>query len=159
MARLRTRKLIKTSLQLRLTLVFTGLGVIAALFQLILLNRSLARLAERLPVDGDVLLVALPQTLAQNLVLTLLVLLPVLVGVGVLVTHRIAGPVYRFEQWLGELERGRDPGPCALRDGDELQELCAKLNAAVSALREQARPSDGDGGAGADAPFTAREAA
>jgi hypothetical protein len=149
--RLRTRKLIKTALQLRLTLVFAGLGAIAALFQLILMNRSLAQLAEELPVDGDVLLSAMPRILATNLLLTLGVLLPVLLGVGVLVTHRIAGPVYRFEQWLGEIIAGRDPGPCRLRAGDELQELCQQLNEAVLALRAESEGAVDEDEAGHEA--------
>ena len=59
------------------------------------------------------------------------------IAVGILVTFRVAGPVYRFEQHLGSLARGEDPGTCRIRKGDELQDLCASINAAVETLRGQ----------------------
>jgi signal transduction histidine kinase len=70
------------------------------------------------------------------------VLLPTMLVVGILVTHRIAGPVYRFEQYLGALARGENPGPCHIRRGDELQELCQQINAAFETLRARAGRAD-----------------
>jgi len=137
MKKIRKQKLIKTSLQLRLTLVFLTLAFIAALFQVILLNRSILSMSARMPSDGDILLTQLPEVLGHNLLMTVLVLVPVMIGVGILVTHRVAGPVYRFEQYLGQIARGEDVGPCVLRDGDELQELCDKLNEAVARLKQE----------------------
>jgi signal peptidase II len=137
MKKIRKQKLIKTSLQLRLTLVFLTLAFIAALFQVILLNRSILSMSAQMPADGDILMTQLPRVLGQNLLITVVVLVPVMIGVGILVTHRVAGPVYRFEKYLSEIARGEDVGPCVLRDGDELQELCDRLNEAVVALKEQ----------------------
>lgn len=137
MKKIRKQKLIKTSLQLRLSLVFLTLAFIAALFQVILLNRSILSLGARMPTDGDILMTQLPTVLGQNLVITVLVLVPVMIGVGILITHRVAGPVYRFEQYLSQVARGEDVGPCVLREGDELQELCDRINEAVASLKEQ----------------------
>jgi hypothetical protein len=134
--RLRRRKLIKTSLQLRLTLVFVVLAFMAALLQVIFMNRAILSLSQKLPVGGDELLMQLPGVLGQNLALTVVVLLPLMIAVGILATHRIAGPIYRFETYLGQVARGEDVGPCRLRKGDELQELCQRINEAVTALRE-----------------------
>jgi hypothetical protein len=135
--RLRKQKLIKTSLQLRMSLVFLTLAFIAALFQVILLNRSIMRLSDQMATDGDTLLSELPSLLATNLVLTMVILVPVMIGVGIIVTHRIEGPVYRFETNLAQIARGEDVGSCRLRDGDELKELCDRINEAVSALRHE----------------------
>jgi nitrogen fixation/metabolism regulation signal transduction histidine kinase len=109
------------------------------------------RLSDKMATDGDTLLSELPGLLATNLVLTMVILVPVMIGVGIIVTHRIAGPVYRFETYLGQVARGEDVGSCRLREGDELQELCERINEAVSALRngstggaaEQADPAPG----------------
>ena len=36
---------------------------------------------------------------------------------------------------LQSIAQGEDVGPCRIRKGDELQELCRRINAAVDALR------------------------
>jgi methyl-accepting chemotaxis protein len=56
---------------------------------------------------------------------------------GVVLTHRVAGPLFRLEKKLrkitaGELEPVRD-----LRRGDQLVELFARFRAATDALREK----------------------
>ena len=62
--------------------------------------------------------------------------LPLTFCIGVLVTFRIAGPVYRFEQYLKQVSRGEQLGPCKIRDGDEFQGLCDLINEATRHLRE-----------------------
>jgi nitrogen fixation/metabolism regulation signal transduction histidine kinase len=133
----RNKKLIQISLQLKLVMVFVSLSCLAALFQVVALNRSVMRLATRMPTDGERMLAELPDVLSANLLITVLVLVPLTITVGVLVTHRVAGPVFRFEEHLKAIARGEDPGRCELREGDELQELCQCINAAVERLRNQ----------------------
>jgi hypothetical protein len=55
--------------------------------------------------------------------------------VGVLSTFRIAGPIYRFEQYLRQVVKGEAEGPCRIRDGDELWDLCDLINQATAPLR------------------------
>ena len=124
----RKQKLTKSGLQLRLTLVFVTLSCMSALFQVFLINRSMLELARTHGQSGDPMLAALPSILGQNLVITLLVLVPLMLVVGVLVTHRVAGPVYRFERYFQALLRGEDPGPIHLRRRDELHELAGLVN-------------------------------
>ena len=133
--RFRKKKLINTGLQLKLIAVFLFLSCISALFQVILLNRSVMSLSSLMETDGDILLAELPGLLFSNMIMTLGVLLPMMLLVGILVTHRVAGPIYRFEQHLGAIARGEDPGICRIRKGDELQELCTILNDAVATLK------------------------
>jgi len=146
----RRKKLINSRLQLHLVAIFSCLACFAALFQVLILNRSILKLAERSGDSGSRLAAEIPTLLFGNLAITLAVLLPLMLVVGVLVTHRIAGPVYRFEQHLGAIARGEDPGVCRIREGDELQELCQIINQAVERLKA-------DGGRGEDA--VAEEAA
>lgn len=132
----RKKKLINTGLQLKMIAVFLFLSCISALFQVVLLNRSIMSLSSLMETDGDILLGELPSLLFSNMVMTLGVLLPMMLLVGILVTHRVAGPIYRFEQHLGAIARGENPGICRIREGDELQSLCDTINAAVDTLRE-----------------------
>ncbi len=133
----RTKKLIKSGLQMKLVIAFSSMATISALFQVVLLNYSLMRLARDM-VDSDLLLSSMSGLLVTNLLVTLAVLVPLMLVFGILITHRIAGPIYRFEQHLSSIARGEDPGRCALRKGDELQELCGIINDAVETLKEGA---------------------
>ena len=143
MTRSRKKKLIKTALQLKLIGTFMALACVASLFQVFLLNRSLLRLARDLPSElkggEQALLNQLPGVLTTNLLMSLGVLVPLMLLIGIAVTHRIAGPLYNFENHLNAIARGEDRGRCSIRKGDELQELCSSINDAVAALQSQVR--------------------
>jgi hypothetical protein len=62
-----------------------------------------------------------PALMIRVLAFTLAVIVPLLVAVGILLTFRTAGPLYRLETHLEAVIAGRETGPCRLRDGDELQ--------------------------------------
>jgi ABC-type Fe3+ transport system permease subunit len=73
-----------------------------------------------------------------------LVLLSVLVFaltvllLGIVLTHRIAGPVYRVRRLLSDLAEGRREVPRhGLRDGDELRELFDAAASLVKTLRAE----------------------
>ena len=135
----RTKRLIKSGLQLKLILTFVGLACVASLFEVILLNRAVTYVAAQMPRDGGILLAELPAVLRSSVLLCLGVLVPVTIGVGLVLTHRIAGPIYRFEMYLRSIAAGEQIGRCKVREGDELQDFCELLNEAVSTLRTEAR--------------------
>lgn len=135
----RKKKLINVSLQIKLISVFLCVSLIASLFQVILLNRALVGLSELVPEASDILLAHLPSVLTTNLVLTLAVLFPLTFLVGVLVTHRVAGPAYRLQQHCLKLAKGENPGRCFLRKDDELQELCEAMNSAFEAMGNESQ--------------------
>ena len=113
-------KLIKPSLQLKLVGTFIGLTALTLLLQYLLITAHLTDAATRMPDGGTYLMSITPEMLTKVLLLSFLVVLPLIFCVGVLTTFRIAGPVYRFEQYLGSIARGEEVGPCRLRKGDEL---------------------------------------
>ena len=139
----RKKKLVNVSLQIKLISVFLCVSLIASLFQVVLLNRALVGLGELVPEASDTLLAHLPSVLTTNLVLTLAVLFPLTFLVGVLVTHRVAGPAFRLQQHCLKLARGEEPGRCYLRKDDELQELCDAMNRAFEALGNEAKAETG----------------
>jgi nitrogen fixation/metabolism regulation signal transduction histidine kinase len=137
-------KLIQPRLQLKLTLAFTLMGCTAAAFQLLVTNVTVLNLAERVSSEGTAALDHLPRLLLANLVSTLMVYVPLTICIGILLTHRIAGPIFRFERYLEGVARGESLEPCQIRKGDMLQELCERINSAVSALREAAAENEQD---------------
>lgn len=132
----RRKKLIQPRLQLRLILAFFGVATLALILQFILFATSLSNLASELPSEGPLLLERIPSHTLWVLAVSFLVLMPLTFGVGVIVTFRVAGPLYRFDQHLKAIARGEDPGECRIRKDDELQDLCATLNAAIGVLRK-----------------------
>lgn len=59
---------------------------------------------------------------------------------GLLVTHRVAGPVYVMSHYVGILARGRYPMMRPLRKSDELREFFQGFQGAIEAMR--AREAD-----------------
>jgi hypothetical protein len=47
---------------------------------------------------------------------------------GIVVTHRIAGPVYRIQQQLERTLQGEKVGPIRLRRGDEFHKFAEIIN-------------------------------
>ncbi|NRA35632.1 MAG: HAMP domain-containing protein [Polyangiaceae bacterium] len=73
--------------------------------------------------------------------LALVVLLSLLVlGIGctgIVVTHKIAGPIYKMKRQIGELKDGSLVVPYPLRKGDELVSFFEAFREMVGALRER----------------------
>jgi signal transduction histidine kinase len=130
-------KIIRPKLQMKLTLTFVGLTLLALMLQFMVFLRTMTTIAVSLPADHDVLMDAMPEVLLQSLLLTFCVVVPLVFVVGVLLTFRIAGPVYRFETYIKQILRGENPGECRLREGDELGELCGLINQVTLPLREK----------------------
>ena len=137
-------KLIKPSLQLKLVGTFVGMAALTLLLQYLLITAHLTDAATRMPDGGSHLMSLLPEMLTKVLLLSFLVVLPLMFCVGVLTTFRIAGPVYRFEKYLGSVARGEETGPCRLRKGDELWDLCDKINEVTAVVRHLSVPQDDD---------------
>lgn len=140
---MRTKKLVAASLQFRLSLWFVAATAGALLFQYLLVSRELASLAQRLPGDPARHHAELAAAAWSTLQTSVLVVLPLIVGVGVLATFRLAGPLFSMQSFLERLVRGERPADCQLRKGDELQDFCALLNQATLPLRTAAEDEQG----------------
>lgn len=128
-------KLIRPGLQLRLILVFAGMCAFSLTLQYILFTSILASTATSLPNDGLLLLEQVTDLLVAGFFASFGILLPLSFVIGVLTTHRFAGPVHRFETFLRGVLAGRESQACKLRKGDELGELCDLINQATAQQR------------------------
>jgi hypothetical protein len=133
----RKRKLIEPRIQKRFVLIFLSTTALAIRVQSLVVVHLLLRVADRLPNDGIELRSELVGTLASSLSLTLLLLTPLTLVVGIASTHKIVGPLYRFRVYLTQLAAGERPQPCRIREDDELQDFCELLNRATGPLRER----------------------
>ena len=128
-------KLVKPRLQLKLVGVFVGLSGLGFLMQSLHVGLRLSELAATVPEGGPYLMAVMPELPLEILAVSFGMLLPLTMAIGILVTFRIAGPLYRFEKYLGDVIRGDEIGPCRLRKGDDLQELCELINKATEPVR------------------------
>ena len=130
----RKRKLIDKALQLKLVAVFTAIGATCALFQVVLVNYGLLNIAKSIPAGGTELLKESRWMMLENIMWTFGALIPLMTCVGIVVTHRIAGPAYRMRMHLREIAEGGPVRSCKIRKDDELQDLCDALNAALARI-------------------------
>jgi len=107
---------------------FVGLALLAMLLQFLLLGFLLSGAVKEIAAGNGHLAPLMTTIAIKMLAFSFLVLVPMLVVLGVVLTAHVAGPVYRFETYLGSLVRGERPGPCKIRKGDELQSLCDAIN-------------------------------
>lgn len=147
MAKRRRQYIVDRSFQLKYTLL-TALvgGLIAVIFGKWMLeahreNTNLLMMNELLQMDD-----ALKQELLaadQHLLwiyVGITVLMMVALGLlGVLVTHRVAGPAYIMGRYLTVIAEGAYPSLRPLRKRDELRGFFESLNMAVEALKERDR--------------------
>ncbi len=143
----RRKKLIKPGLQLRVIGAFFGAACIAVVVSMIMLNRAVLTISDKVTVDEAALAAEWGGILMSNLLVTCACLVPILLGIGTLVTFRIAGPLYRFEVFLKQVAAGENPEPCSIRAGDELHDFCELLNTVTEPLRRrEGADADVDGG-------------
>jgi len=127
----RKKNLILPGLQLKITLVFLTMSMAMAVLMGYLM---VVTVGDQTAGEFEILPVILPSIL-KSFVITLVVMIPTTIAVGVLSTFMVAGPLYRFEMFLNSVIKGENPPDCRLREGDELKDFCKLLNRATAPLR------------------------
>ncbi|MDP3703461.1 MAG: HAMP domain-containing protein [Candidatus Omnitrophota bacterium] len=82
-------------------------------------------------------IVALFNTVSWTVVMELIVLVPVIGWVGILLTHRVVGPLVRIRASLSEMAKGNFDVHITLRKGDALTELAEDINRLAESLRNR----------------------
>jgi nitrogen fixation/metabolism regulation signal transduction histidine kinase len=132
----RAKKLIEPRIQMRFALIFLTTAALAVLVQALVVSYLMMATADSLPNDGALLKSRVLDVLASGLGVTMLMLVPLTLLVGITSTHKVVGPLYRFRVYLTQLAAGERPAPCRIRQNDEQQDLCELLNRATQPLRE-----------------------
>lgn len=129
--------LVDRGFQLRYALLLAGAGAVLALFCGLWLHQAHVQATELLPLDGDArALVERSDRELLGALLGITALMSLALGVlGVVITHRVAGPVLVLGRYLQAFGRGRYPRVRTLRRGDELKRLFGVFSDGVDALR------------------------
>lgn len=127
----RRRYLVKKGLQFR----YLGLILAAIILPVLLISGCLYYLIFTLMAEQ----LAIPESIAYNLMpvfhkinAILAVGIPVIIAglliLGIRISHKIAGPIYRMEKDLDEIAKGNLSLRIRLRRGDEFVDLAEKIN-------------------------------
>jgi len=135
-------RLIRPSMQLRLISTFGAICGLALLTQALVLAVLLNHVAATLPSDAQHLARSIPALVLSALGVSVALVLPALLLIGVRATFRIAGPLYRMERHLAAVARGERPEPCSIRRTDHLQDFCQTMNAALAAAEHRSEAQD-----------------
>jgi nitrogen fixation/metabolism regulation signal transduction histidine kinase len=76
---------------------------------------------------------------SRLLIAALSVLVVALWLAGIVITHRVAGPVYKMRRQIRDLQKGNFKVPSPLRKGDELKSFFDAFNDMVESLRARQR--------------------
>ena len=133
----RSKHLVDPKVQFRIGFALAGAAAGVVVVEALLLLWALTTVAVQLPTEGTLILEKLPVIITTCIGVSLLILVPLMVSAGILVTHRLVGPLYAIRMYLTAITQGEDPGPCVLRRKDHLQDLCALLNDATQSVRQR----------------------
>lgn len=133
----RTRFLISTRFQVRYVgLILLMIFFTAAVCSYTVYYNGMIGLVEKLSnVYPQGRLIATINMVNYRILMNMLLLTPLVALVGLYLSHKIAGPIYRMERHLSEMASGNFSSHLVLRQGDELVSMADKLNHLSDILR------------------------
>lgn len=123
---LQTKYIVLTILML---LIYTLLFVLILIFPHILALSFETPLAEQTEAAKTLLI------LHKSIWPALGIVILIMSGVSILITHKVAGPVYRFKQTLAEISKGNLDITIKLREKDDLKDLAEEFNNVISEFK------------------------
>lgn len=133
----RTKYLVSTKLQLRYVGIILLLMLVTALIcSYIIYYTIMVLMGEKLSnVYPQGRLIAIINMVNLKILLSLLLITPIVTVIGVYLSHKIAGPIYRIEKFLGDMSSGNLASRIVLRKGDELMSVAEKINILNDSLK------------------------
>lgn len=140
----RRRYIIKPAFQLRYTgIILLTVFAVAAICVLTTYHSSVSLLGRKLAnVYPQGRLIATLREVNLIMVYRVLFLTPFIALMGILLSHRIAGPAYRIERTLKEIGRGNFDIHIKLRKHDELVGIADAINDMAADLRKLIEDKD-----------------
>jgi len=86
---------------------------------------------------NDSVTVSLFTTVGLMVALELLLIGPFVAWMGILLTHRVSGPLVRIQAALSQMRKGKFDVHLTLRKGDALVELAESVNQLTASLRDR----------------------
>ena len=138
----RRRYIVKTEFQLKyIGLIVAVMLLSAAISGYTIYYNSWVLLGEKLAnVYPQGMLVQIFRSVNMRLFITMIFVTMLCVGIGIIASHRIAGPVFRMIRFLGNVTGGDYSQRLHLRKKDELKDLAEAINKLVDKLESEKKP-------------------
>jgi methyl-accepting chemotaxis protein len=125
--------LINRDFQLRYTKIAVAVGLISTILTIFLIMYPLFHFRiVRFPNF-------LPTPFIVGMVIAALINFSLVAVVGVIVTHKIAGPIFSLVRHMRTVQMGRLPSPMQVRTGDDMKYLIRNFNELLEYLSQRAR--------------------
>ncbi|MFH0764463.1 MAG: hypothetical protein V1927_05615 [Candidatus Omnitrophota bacterium] len=112
----------------------------AALCSYVVYYTTMINLGEKLAsVYPQGRLVSIVKMVNFRIILSVLLVSPLVALIGILLSHKIAGPIFRMETFLKNMTAGDLASKITLRTGDELISLADGINGVTETLRASFR--------------------
>jgi HAMP domain-containing protein len=122
----RKQYMVKKGFQLRfMTTIIIAMVLIALVTGLTIYYAVMQTLTTQLHGEN---LALVKHAITYRLFLRSFLLILAIAIISVFLSHRIAGPIYKFEQTIKECASGKNPKEIKLRKGDEFYELASAIN-------------------------------
>lgn len=133
----RKRYIVAPKFQFRyIGIILTLMFATAALCSYVVYYNSLVLMGEKLAnVYPQGRLVAILKTVNVRVLVSVILVSPFVVILGIILSHRIAGPINRMERFLGNVASGDLTQKLTLRPKDELVPLANGINVLIDGLR------------------------
>lgn len=133
----RTRYLVAKEFQLKYVgMIFLLVFLTGALCSYVVYYTSMLLMGDRLAnVYPQGQLVSIVNTVNIRILLSLILVSPLVAVIGISVSHRIAGPLFRMERFLNEMASGDFSSRLTLRKNDELIVLANCINRVIDSVR------------------------
>ncbi|MFA5142863.1 MAG: methyl-accepting chemotaxis protein [Candidatus Omnitrophota bacterium] len=82
-------------------------------------------------------LISIVRTVNFRILISMLVISPLIGFLGIYLSHKIAGPIYRIEKFLGSMASGDLSTRITLRRGDEMVSLADSINRLTDSLSQR----------------------
>ena len=126
----RKQYLIKTRFQLSYVgLILVLIIITACICSYVVYYTSLVTLGEKLAaVYPQGRIASIVQMVNIRIVLSIIIISPFIIMIGIYFSHKIAGPIYRIERFLKDMADGNLGQALTLRKGDELVSIADGIN-------------------------------
>lgn len=80
-------------------------------------------------------LISIVNMVNLRILFSMILVAPLVIIIGIYASHKIAGPIYRIEKFLGSMSEGNFTVPITLRRNDELMSLANGINKVIDSVK------------------------
>ena len=133
----RQRWVVEPAYQWRITRMLVIALLLVVVCTLLLIYAALWTTLGELELWPSAVFIAAFKAVAWLVIVELVAIIPLVIGVGIVITHRVVGPFGRITAVLEQIGQGRFDARLRLREGDVLADVADAINRMAAALQQR----------------------